>query len=180
MTTSLLAALLPTLALLAAAPADRAPAADLKEPGAGGVLVLPDPGRPDPPSPPLTTRLPDGLRDAVGDAWVLADVLLEHNERCRDLFAPYERDPQRLLRQTRYAAPNLALENRLCHAAHAFTVVHSPVTHICRSFRSLPPEHAAATLIHEALHYAGQPEAPVHRDAPTASEISARVRRACS
>ena len=38
---------------------------------------------------------------------------------------------------------------------------------------------AAMLLLHEALHYAGLPERPVHRGAMSSKEISTLVRNRC-
>ena len=55
----------------------------------------------------------------------------------------------------------------------------SPVTFVCRSFLKLSPEDASATVLHEALHFAGLEERPPVSTARTAREITLEVQASC-
>ena len=120
-----------------------------------------------------------GFEKSVARAWDEAHERLGESESCKALFEPFGQAGRLLLDQTRYTPATIAAEKSVCREALAFTMVGSPVTHLCRSFTWLPREKAAKTLIHEALHYAGQLESPTYRGAPTSREISKRVGRQC-
>lgn len=61
---------------------------------------------------------------------------------------------------------------------------HNPTVYVCSSFENLPTGHAAAFVIHEALHVAGQAEDKTTSvgpaDAPTSGQIQQRVQEACN
>jgi hypothetical protein len=61
----------------------------------------------------------------------------------------------------------------------AYTTVGGAPTWICRQFSKVSDEHAAVTVIHEALHHAGLSERPLDRTAMSSVEISEMVKTAC-
>jgi hypothetical protein len=60
---------------------------------------------------------------------------------------------------------------------------HDPDIMVCDSFKNLSTSAAAAILIHEAMHVAGQPEDKTSsvgpNDPPTTTQITARIKEAC-
>lgn len=116
----------------------------------------------------------------LGAAFDAAFQSLERRPACRALFDGLEQDPFTALAGTLYEPARGALAKAYCRGAvAALTVVHGQRTRLCEAFQRLSKRDQAVLLIHEALHRAGMGENPPDPTAPTAREISARVRRAC-
>lgn len=118
----------------------------------------------------------DHLRGAFRHA---VDSLRRHDS-CRELFTALGGQGERLLARSVYVRAKTHEESQICgRRVAAFTSLGSPVTRLCRNFRRLGTEKGALILLHEALHYAGQPEAPHEPDAPTSQELNDRVASSC-
>lgn len=117
------------------------------------------------------------LRPAFG--W--ARVQAERMPACRGLFEELGTDPLMVLTSTEYTGPLSVEDQMVCRArdAVAFTQVGPGRTVLCQQFGQLEIREAAAYLIHEALHNAGQTEWPSDPAAPTSAEIQSLVRRKC-
>ena len=127
------------------------------------------------PGPSLSKRVESSVQQAL----VVAKDRLEVSALCRALFDPLGADGSEFLGRTYYQPATYLNEQRVCRRASAFTMVGNAVTRVCRSFARLPTNRAAATLIHEALHFAGLPESPAHPGAPSSGEINHRVAQSC-
>lgn len=102
------------------------------------------------------------------------------NKTCLALFEPFLVSGVERLQSTFYAAPSAERTDDSCdRGALAYTHVGSSVTYLCTGFGALSREQAAIVLIHEALHFAGLPEAPSTRNALTSKQISELVKEGC-
>lgn len=134
------------------------------------------------PVPPLRTAGDFSRGDAghLAEAYSVAHDRLRLLPSCRALFAPYGADGEDLLAGSLYVQATTHHEAQICgRRVAAFTAVESPVTRLCRNFRRLDAEQGALILIHEALHFAGMPEAPHEKDAMTSQEINELVAESC-
>ncbi len=113
----------------------------------------------------------------LGRAYALAARRVATRRDCADLFTNLGADGLTLLRSTLYY-PSSAGLTRTCTRAYAVTGVGSAVTMLCPSFARLDVERGAMVLIHEALHHAGLPEAPIP-GALRSSEINRAVWTRC-
>jgi hypothetical protein len=99
---------------------------------------------------------------------------------CRSLFDALVVSGNERLTSTFYVPPTAAQTANSCSkGAVAFTHVGSPVTYLCSGFGALSPEEAAVVVIHEALHFAGLPEAPSNPEALNSRQINRLVQEAC-
>ena len=74
----------------------------------------------------------------------------------------------------------MMMERSFCRGGvSAVTVVECPQVRLCKRFASLGTVHAAATLIHEALHFAGMSEKPLDPQGLEPREIDRMVKKAC-
>lgn len=120
------------------------------------------------------------LHATLDPAFSLALDRLRTVEECRSLFRQLRADGPVMLATTIYV-PDPAWSGRACQrkGVAAFTTLGNPTTYLCESFASLPPRFAALSLIHEALHYAGLPERPVHPTAMSTWEINEVIHNRC-
>ncbi|HQT94581.1 MAG: hypothetical protein B7Z68_01875 [Acidobacteria bacterium 21-70-11] len=89
-------------------------------------------------------------------------------------------DGVQALADTRYsAATSIGAEDACQRGIAAFTVVRSPLSYLCAAYGTLETRHAAVTLIHEALHYAGLTERPSDPLGLSTDEINRMVRVCC-
>jgi hypothetical protein len=133
-----------------------------------------------PQQPFLHPSLPNRITAKLEYAIPIALQHLEQHETCQALFARFKADGIDLLGQTLYAPLTATEKRRYCsRGTVAVTAAGGPVTKPCPYFSRLSDERAAVTLIHEALHFAGQPEAPFDRDAPTSFGITRMVISSC-
>lgn len=112
----------------------------------------------------------------------LALSRLRDSASCRGLFEQLRADGSVVLATTIYMTSTEERTEQMCvrGGAAAYTWLGQPATYLCPSFAGLPRHLAAMSLLHEALHYAGLPERPVHRGAMSSGEISALVRERCA
>ncbi len=138
------------------------------------------PRTPTPVEPTVNGTLTSSVTDKLAESYPYAIEKVRANLGCLELFEPFLASGVDRLERTYYAPPNPARTYSSCdRGALAYTHVGSPVTHLCPSFGTISREEAAVVLIHEALHFAGLPEAPATPDAPTSKEISRQVIGAC-
>ena len=121
------------------------------------------------------------LRARLTSGFNLAVQQVQEVESCSLLFASLRRDGLEMLRSTRYSLAGAAIVTDVCRKPNvvALTAVGSPATRVCPGFQRLTPEAAALVILHEALHYAGLRESPVHPDGPRPGQINAMVRKSC-
>jgi len=134
-----------------------------------------------PPVPKLDASISGPLRARLRSAFDLAVQRVQEVESCSALFVSLRHNGVEMLRNTRYSVAAAAIARDACSKQDivAFTAVGSPATRVCPSFQQLPPTAAAMILLHEALHYAGLRERPVHPDGLWPAEINALVRKGC-
>jgi len=133
------------------------------------------------PVPKLDASISGPLRARLRSAFDLAVQRVQEVESCSALFVPLRHDGVEMLRNTRYSVAAAAIARDACSKQDivAFTAVGSPATRVCASFQQLPPTAAAMIVLHEALHFAGLRERPVHSDGLWPAEINALVRKGC-
>jgi len=125
-------------------------------------------------------RLSDGSARNLRLGYALAVEMMRPESPCGALFAPYHAVGVEKLSSTLFAPPTDRERTCLCAGrVSAFTAVGSRVTKLCPEFGTLPPQAAALTLVHEALHSAGMPEGGWAPGALTSSQINALVAGAC-
>jgi hypothetical protein len=130
--------------------------------------------------PMLHPRLPDGVTARVNEAIPIAQKHLRNHPSCRELFARLGADGVVLLNRTSYYPAGRKQERRHCYGdVHAVTTVGGSAVVLCRSFAHLSDQEAAIILLHEALHFAGQPEYPLDHEAPDARAITRTVMEGC-
>lgn len=130
--------------------------------------------------PSLYSGLPEPICDKLERAFSLAIEHLEHHETCKGLFYRFDADGIHLLNRTVYVPLTATERRRFCGGGTV--AVSSPgraVIGPCPVFSRLSDRRAAVTLIHEALHAAGQPEAPIDPGAPTSFDITRMVIASC-
>ncbi|MDA8016158.1 MAG: hypothetical protein MPN21_01820 [Thermoanaerobaculia bacterium] len=116
----------------------------------------------------------------LAGAFRIAVSRLRLHPSCRALFEELGADGEELLAGSLYVRAGSHHETQICgRRVAAFTAIGSPVTRLCRNFRRLDAEQAALILLHEALHFAGLPEAPHEPEAPTSQEINQLVAAGC-
>ncbi|MBI4914972.1 MAG: hypothetical protein HY825_03935 [Acidobacteria bacterium] len=128
-----------------------------------------------------SATVPSPLRARLATSFRMALNQLNTRATCRDLFEQLHANGPVMLATTIYIASDGEHEVQMCDRAGgaAYTWLGQPTTYLCPSFAQLSPKDAAMSLLHEALHYAGLPERPVHRGAMSSREISALVRTRC-
>jgi hypothetical protein len=128
-----------------------------------------------------SATVPSLLRAKLASSFRLALDRLNTCPTCRDLFEQLHANGHVMLATTIYIAADGEHAIKMCDRAGgaAFTWLGQPTTYLCPCFAQLAPNEAAMSLLHEALHYAGLPERPVHRGAMSSREISALVRKRC-
>jgi hypothetical protein len=128
-----------------------------------------------------SATVPSPLRAKLATAFRLALNQLDSHATCRGLFEQLDANGHVMLATTIYIASDGAHEVQMCDRAGgaAYTWLGQPATYLCPCFAQLAPTDAAMSLLHEALHYAGLPERPVHPGAMSSREISTLVRRRC-
>ncbi len=130
--------------------------------------------------PRLNGALPFDVTRKLLGGFPLALERVRELASCRGLFEPLVVSGVERLSTTLYTPENAKRTNDSCDkGAMAYTYVGSPVTHLCAGFGKLSREQAAIVLIHEALHFAGLPEAPSTPDALTSRQINRLVQKAC-
>lgn len=130
--------------------------------------------------PTVNSSLSSSATATLGEAFPIALERVRSLPGCRSLFDAFVVSGNQRLTSTFYAPPSAARRGTSCSkGALAFTHVGSPVTHLCSSFGTLSREEAAIVLIHEALHFAGLPEAPSTPGALTSRQINQLVQEAC-
>jgi hypothetical protein len=145
--------------------------------GAGAARAL---AAPPAAGPHVYGQLSDGSVRNVRLGYVLALEMVRPGSPCSALFAPFHAVAVERLSSTFFAAPTERERTCLCvGGVGAFTAVGSRVTKLCPEFGALHPRVAALTLVHEALHSAGMPEAPGTPGALTSRQINALVAGAC-
>ena len=127
----------------------------------------------EPLGPRLVSKLERGFAIAV-------DRLGQHPS-CRQLFTDLDADGFEKLLKTIYLEARRVDVRPVCRSRHAvaYTSFRRPHTRLCPAFRHLPDTRAAIIVLHEALHYAGLPEAPAFPDAMWSGEINRMVEKAC-
>ncbi len=124
--------------------------------------------------------LPDLVARRLALAFPVAMERVRTLSGCRALFDRMGGDGVQALADARYsAATAIGAEDACRHGVAAFTVVRSPLSYLCAAYGTLDTRHAAATLIHEALHYAGLTERPSDPRGLSTDEINRMVRVHC-
>jgi hypothetical protein len=124
--------------------------------------------------------LPDPVARRLALAFPVAMERVRTVPGCRALFDRLGGDGVEALANTRYSeATSIGAEDACQHGIAAFTVVRSPLSYLCPAYGSLDTVHAALTLIHEALHYAGLTERPSDPQGLSTDEINRMVRMQC-
>ncbi len=124
--------------------------------------------------------LPDPVARRLALAFPFAMETVRAVPGCRALFDRLGGDGVAALASTRYSpAASIGAEGACRHGIAAFTVVRSPLSYLCAAYGTLDTRGAAATLIHEALHYAGLTERPSDPRGLSTSEINRMVRTQC-
>jgi len=128
-----------------------------------------------------SATVPGPLRAKLAASFRMALNQLDTRDTCRGLFEQLHANGRVMLATTIYIASDGDHKIKMCDRAGgaAYTWLGQPTTYLCPSFAQLSPNDAAMSLLHEALHYAGLPERPVHRGAMSSREISALVRKHC-
>ena len=120
------------------------------------------------------------IHNKLQQAYPLAVEHLRDNPECRNLFAELGADGLEKLSITSYRQSTMMMERSFCRGGvSAVTVVECPQVRLCKRFASLGTVHAAATLIHEALHFAGMSEKPLDPQGLEPREIDRMVKKAC-
>jgi hypothetical protein len=120
------------------------------------------------------------VNNKLQQAYPVAVEHLRDNPECRDLFAALGADGLEKLSITSYRQSNLMMERSLCEGGvSAITVVECPQVRLCKRFARLGTVQAAATLIHEALHFAGMSEKPLDPQGLEPRQIDRMVKEAC-
>jgi hypothetical protein len=141
-------------------------------------------------SPPVGTRLasrplvrgllPDPVARRLALAFPVALERVRTVPGCRALFDRLGGDGVAALASTRYSpAASIGAEGACRPGIAAFTVVRGPLSYLCAAYGTLDTRRAAATLIHEALHYAGLTERPSDPRGLSTHEINRMVRTQC-
>ena len=120
------------------------------------------------------------IHNKLQQAYPVAVEHLRENPECRDLFAQLGADGLEKLSTTSYRQSTMAMERSICRGGvSAVTVVECPQVRLCKRFASLATVPAAATLIHEALHFAGMSEKPLDPNGLDPHQIDRMVKKAC-
>jgi hypothetical protein len=131
--------------------------------------------------PSIDGRLPAEIGRLLRISHGLAiDRLREHGS-CRTLFTQLGTDGAEILSRVRYARDG-GRRVSPCRGTSvaAYTDLGSSQVWLCPDgFGGLDHQEATMILLHEALHHAGQPEAPHDPDALTSQELNLLVRRNC-
>ncbi len=125
----------------------------------------------------LRAGVPPQAATLLRRAYNLAASRVAARRECGALFGTLGADGVTTLNRTLYYPPSERF-TRTCSRAYAVTGVGSAVTMLCPSFARLDVEKGAMVLIHEALHHAGLPEAPLP-GALTSSQINRAVWTRC-
>ncbi len=124
--------------------------------------------------------LPDPVARRLALAFPVAMETMRTVPGCRAVFDRLGGDGIAALADTRYSpATSIGAEGACQHGIAAFTVVRSPLSYLCAAYGTLDTRRAAATLIHEALHYAGLTERPSDPRGLSTNEINRMVRTQC-
>lgn len=130
--------------------------------------------------PRISGTLPERTDAKLREAFPVALQRINDIEECQSLFTTLGADALEKFTTSSYRATTAQMEVRACQrGVSAFTYVGSPQTRLCRRFASLGTERAAATLIHEALHWAGLSEKPQDKDGLDARDIDRMVKKSC-
>lgn len=133
------------------------------------------------PAPQVSVRLSVPQRFALVSAFKTAYRRAQESASCAALFEDLELDAAKALAASRYDLPRSPAVQALCRAGvAAVTGVGSPHIRLCRRFGTMSSGEQAVVLLHEALHVAGLGEWPKDPKAPTARQITRRVKEACS
>ena len=129
----------------------------------------------------VSPQAPRPYKVALARGFSMAVEQLEKVPGCGALFAQLGASGPLLLGTTVFLAPEGEEFAEVCRAsrAAAMTRLGSHVTYLCPPFARLSRRGAAVAILHEALHYAGVPERPVHPEGLSSAEISALVRARC-
>jgi hypothetical protein len=120
------------------------------------------------------------VHNRLQQAYPVAVKHLRNNPECRELFAELGADGLEKLSITSYRQSTMAMERGICRGGvSAVTVVECPQVRLCKRFASLGTVPAAATLIHEALHFAGMSEKPLDPNGLDPHQIDRMVKKAC-
>jgi hypothetical protein len=131
-------------------------------------------------TPRISGTLYPKIHNKLQQAYPVAVEHMRDNPECRDLFSQLGADGLEKLSMTSYRQSDLRMERGICRGGvSAVTVVECPQVRLCKRFASLGTVQAAATLIHEALHYAGMNEWPKDPQGLEPREIDRMVRKAC-
>jgi hypothetical protein len=119
-----------------------------------------------------TARLAEGIR--------VGHERLRKHASCRALFERLGDDGAATLDRASYHPASPEQERKHCRrGVFALTTVGASAVVLCRGFARLSPQQAAIILIHEALHLAGQEEAPAAPGAPDSLAITGSVMAGC-
>jgi len=133
-----------------------------------------------PVEPALNGTFDSSVTEKLYESFAYAIDKVRKNPSCLGLFEEFLVSGVERLESTYYAPPSPERTYGACdRGALAYTHVGSPVTHLCSSFGTVTRKEAAVVLIHEALHFAGLPEAPSTPGALTSTEINLLVLEAC-
>ena len=129
----------------------------------------------------VSPQSPRSYKVALGRGFALAVQRLKEVPGCSSLYADLGTPGPLLLGTTIYLAPEGEEFQQICTdtSAAALTRLHSHVTYLCPPFARLTQRAAAAAILHEALHYAGEPERPVQPEGLSSAEITALVKSRC-
>jgi hypothetical protein len=120
----------------------------------------------------LAKRLDEGIP--------VAQKRLRDFASCRALFSRLGADGAATLSAAAYHAASAEQERRYCgRGVEALATVGGSAVALCRGFAHLSGQDAAIILIHEALHLAGQPEAPATSGAPDSRQLTEAVIASC-
>jgi hypothetical protein len=130
--------------------------------------------------PTVHRRLSGNVTTALSTAIPIAQEQLRDSLSCRALFASLGADGLARLNATSYYPASAKQERKYCRGNNfAITTVGGSDVVLCRGFARLSGRQAAIILIHEALHFAGQSEYPIDRQAPDAVGITKMVMQSC-
>ena len=128
----------------------------------------------------LDPRLPTGVRSAVERSLPLAHERIVGLRACGGLFARLGTEGTARMAAASYHPATPEQQRRYCRGTtYALTRVGDTRVDLCPSFGRLSRAEGALILIHEALHSAGQTEAPADPAAPDSVGITRMVMAGC-
>ena len=132
------------------------------------------------PAPTLDSGLSDAVRIAVERSLPLAHQRIVRHRACGRLFARLGAEGTATMAAASYHPATPEQRRRYCRGTtYALTRVGDTRVDLCPGFGRLGRAEGALILIHEALHSAGQTEAPADPAAPDSVGITRMVMEGC-